>query len=223
MVWCKIKTGLAVTLASWLAACAGVGPSASPAAPAPAVAAGAVVAVPDARRVSGDPAAVRERLLRRLKAQGFRIEQDSAAGLVVSLQADPQRDVDCGMVTGPAGNGLAESRFPAAQAMHRYRLPLKGKLYGVTRQLELAAQASLQWQPVAAAQTEITLAVRYRLTRSQLAVAEGVPPIRTRDELVFAGGERAAFANAPTRCAANGRLEAEILALAAGQSAVPAR
>ena len=45
-------------------------------------------------------------------------------------------------------------------------------------------------------------------------MADGVAPIQTSDELQFASGESATFPNAPTKCAANGRLEDELLDLA---------
>ena len=92
-------------------------------------------------------------------------------------------------------------------------LPIKGRLYGVTRKLQLQAQAEMHLESAAAGKTSATVRVDYRLKRSQKAVAEGLEPVMSNDELSFRSGETATFANAPTRCAANGKLEDELLDL----------
>lgn len=170
--------------------------------------------VPQQRLVSGVPEQVRQRLGRKLKSSRFRLDSAQDTALRVSLQADPQRYVDCGDVVVPAGAGRPASRFPAALASHSYLLPLNQRVYGVTRKLQLQASAELELQPQSTAQTLVAVRVVYLLKRQQKAVADGVTPIQTSDELQFAGGESATFPNAPTRCAANGRLEDELLDLA---------
>ena len=81
-----------------------------------------------------------------LKAQGFRIRQDYSR--VWWCPARPSAALRrCGMVTVPAGNRLTKTVFPPRE---RASLPFaaQGQAVRGDRQLELAAQASLQWQPV---------------------------------------------------------------------------
>lgn len=166
------------------------------------------------RVVAGDAGAVQERLVRRLKAGRYKLDSTAGGALQLSLQADPQRYVDCGEVVVPAGGGRPASKFPGAIASHSYTLPIKERLYGVTRKLQLQATAQLQISPHGSSQSQVEVEVKYRLKRQQRAVAEGVAPLQTSDELVFVSGDSATFPNAPTKCSANGRLEDELLDLA---------
>lgn len=196
-----------------VAGCSGLAPVATPQ-PANVQKAAKTGDIPLQRLVAGTPEQVQQRLGRKLKATRFRLESAKDGALRVSLQADPQRYVDCGEVVVPAGAGRPASRFPAALASHSYLLPLNQRVYGVTRKLQLQATAELALQPQPAAQTQVEVRVAYLLKRQQKAVADGVAPIQTSDELQFASGESATFPNAPTKCAANGRLEDELLDLA---------
>ncbi len=198
-----------------LSACSSTGGTA--AAPAPAAVlqkAPGAATVERLRVVAGDAGVVQERLVRRLKGGRYKLDSASGGVLQLSLQADPQRYVDCGEVAVPAGGGRPASRFPGAIASHSYTLPIKERLYGVTRKLQLQATAQLQITALGAARSQLEVEVKYRLKRQQRAVAEGVAPIQTSDELVFVSGASATFPNAPTKCSANGRLEDELLDLA---------
>jgi hypothetical protein len=166
------------------------------------------------RDINGEPAAVLKRASSRIKtSKRYKLEDSGKQRIKLSLSADPARYVDCGEVVIPASDGHAAQRFPAAQASHQYLLPIKRRLYGVTRKLQLQAQAEIQLESATAGKTSATVRVDYRLKRSQKAVAEGLAPVESSDELSFRSGENATFPNAPTRCTANGKLEAELLDL----------
>lgn len=166
------------------------------------------------RDINGEPAAVLKRASSRIKtSKRYKLEDSGKQRIKLSLSADPARYVDCGEVVIPASDGHAAQRFPAAQASHQYLLPIKGRLYGVTRKLQLQAQAEIQLESATAGKTSATVRVDYRLKRSQKAVAEGLAPVESSDELSFRSGENVTFPNAPTRCTANGKLEAELLDL----------
>lgn len=166
------------------------------------------------RVVSGDPAQVLQRAVARVKSnKRYKLEGAGSNPLTLSLSGDPLKYIDCGEVVIPASDGRAAARFPAAQASHQYALPIKGRIYGVTRKLQMQAQAELKLESQGAGQSRATVSVEYRLKRQQRAVADGVAPVVSNDELLFRSGETATFPNAPTRCAANGKLEDELLDL----------
>lgn len=125
------------------------------------------------------------------------------------LNLDPQRYIDCGMITVPESALNQAGNFPGAKSAQDYRLLIKQIPYQVKRRMSLEVQATLRLDPYGN-RTYYWLDADYHVTREQNATSSQGPAIKARDSIHFRNGEEAVFKNAPTRCKSNEQLSTDV-------------
>lgn len=127
----------------------------------------------------------------------------------LKLNVDPQRYIDCGMITVPESGTIQASNFPGAKSAQDYRVLIKQIPYQVKRRMMLEVQATLRLDPYGN-QIYYWLEADYHVTREQNASSNRGPAIKARDTIHFRNNEEAVFKNAPTRCKSNDQLNIDM-------------
>ncbi len=125
------------------------------------------------------------------------------------LTGDPQRYIDCGMITVPESPTSQATQFPGAKSSQDYRILIKQIPYQVKRRIALEIQATVRLDPYGN-QTYYWVEADYHVTREQNATSNRGPAIKARDTIHFRNNEEAVFKNAPTRCKSSDQLSADI-------------
>jgi hypothetical protein len=143
---------------------------------------------------------------------------DVTSGLInVSYSGDPEKYVDGGEITSWVENarGKRTYSFPAAKGHYQYELAENGRLFAVTRDMELEGRVNIIVEELAQSKTKVTANVRYVLTRkiSEFDFANNRPSQRAPETAAFNSGEPGHFASnrAEDLYWPTGRLESEIL------------
>ncbi len=65
----------------------------------------------------------------------------------LKIAADPQRYIDCGMITVPESATIQATQFPGAKSAHEYRVLIKQIPYQVKRKVSLEVQVTVRLDP----------------------------------------------------------------------------
>jgi hypothetical protein len=149
---------------------------------------------------------------------------DKGSGLInVSYSGEPERYVDCGVVSSYVKNMAGERTFtfPGASAQQSYQVmnPLSsGGLVFWERKMSVEGRVNLLFEEVGPTRTRVTASTRYVVTRSQSGRNATSPiPQTSNDSISFNSQSGASFpASAQGRalqCVATGAMERELLDL----------
>lgn len=147
---------------------------------------------------------------------------DKASGLInVSYSGDPERYVNCGVITSFVKNARGERTysFPASRAQTQYEVmsPQAGLVF-VDRRMTLDGRINVVLEEAGRSVTKVTVSTRYalRLDGTLRPAGGGAPQTATRSA-TFNGGAVGSFPASSdgrvTNCIALGTLEQEILRL----------
>jgi hypothetical protein len=132
---------------------------------------------------------------------------DQGSGLVnISYSGDPERFVDCGVIT------MGENHFPAASARETFEAVQPGEIVSrtVVRTMALEGRANIVLEEASWTATRVTVNTRYVLTKTLAVLGTSHS---TTETIAFSFGDRTAF-SAGTTCRSTGALEGQILQLA---------
>jgi hypothetical protein len=146
---------------------------------------------------------------------------DKASGLInVSYSGDPERFIDCGLITSYVKNARGERTytFRGEKAQQNYEIMNEQGLFFLDRRMALEGRINLVFEEVSPSSTRVTANTRYVVNRTHhvRSAANNATNSRT-DTINFNSAGRASFPpNArgeATECAATGQLEKELLEL----------
>ncbi|MGI9435925.1 MAG: DUF4384 domain-containing protein [Geminicoccaceae bacterium] len=135
-------------------------------------------------------------------------------GLITAVyRADPEEFVDCGILDLRPATGQP-SQVPAAIRRVQYNVPIRSGYYAdVNRNMRLDGRMLIQVARANVAQSRVTIAGDYVVTRSLRLSGKPGDPVSTRRELVdFGSGETGKDTAGKLTCQSNGELESYVLA-----------
>lgn len=144
---------------------------------------------------------------------------DKESGFInLSYSGDPEAYVDCGMISSSVKNlrGERNYKFPGARASQHYEVMNNAGLFFLDRSMALEGRVNLVFEEITPTQTRVTANTKYVVTRNvTISNVDGRSQAMTH-LLSFNTAGRATFPagndGQATACAANGRLERDILA-----------
>ncbi|MHA6829332.1 hypothetical protein ACQUJV_24405 [Ralstonia pseudosolanacearum] len=144
---------------------------------------------------------------------------DKESGFInLSYSGDPEAYVDCGTISSSVKNlrGERDYNFPGARAFQHYEVMNNAGLFFLDRSMALEGRVNLVFEEITPTQTRVTANTKYVVTRNlMISNVEGRSQTMTHS-VSFNTAGRASFPTGndgqATACAANGRLERDILA-----------
>lgn len=145
---------------------------------------------------------------------------DKESGFInLSYSGDPESYVDCGTISSYVKNlrGERNYTFPGSRAAQQYELMNSAGLFRVNRSMSLEGRVNLTFEEVSPTQTRVTANTRYVVTRNlTVSDMEGRSHSMANTVSFNTGGQGTLPAEGSQTqtpyCAANGRLERDILA-----------
>lgn len=151
-----------------------------------------------------------------LDKQFFMINNlDKASGLInISYSGDPERYVDCGIITSQVSNARGERTYniPAARQSAEYEIMRDGHLFFVRRQVSLEGRMNLIVEEIAPRQSSISANTRYALTRQQT-IRDINNRSQTGSENISFNTGGVALIGRNSQCLPTGELEKAVLEL----------
>ena len=146
---------------------------------------------------------------------------DKSSGLInLSYSGDPERFIDCGLITSHVKNLRGERiyNFPGEKAQQTYEVMNDQGLFFIDRKMSLEGRINLVFEEVSPTTTRVTANTRYVVNRVGRIRSAATNATDSRsDSINFNSAGRASFpSNAGGQsldCAANGRLEKDLLEL----------
>lgn len=145
---------------------------------------------------------------------------DKESGLInVSYSGDPERYIDCGMVTSYVKNLAGERTyvFPGARARQQYET-MTDTLYKINRELSLEGRMNIIVSDIDGKSTNVSANTKYIVTRkAQIYNPQGIMVGNLNDTINFNTGGVASFpgtAQQTTTCQPTGQFEQDVIALA---------
>jgi hypothetical protein len=140
---------------------------------------------------------------------------DKESGLInVSYSGDPERYVDCGILTSYVSNARGERTYtiPGARANKEYELMVNGQLFFVRSNVQLEGRINITVEELAKDQSRVSAHTRYVMNgRRTISDTQGRSQSDTTSLAFNTGG---LGSSGSTECQPTGYLEEEILKLA---------